>query len=98
MKRREFIAGLAGAAARPVAARAQQFGMPVIGFLQSGSLEATAHTRAAFHCGLREGGYIEGHNVEIIYRYADGQYDRLPSLAADLISNNVVAIFAGTGS
>jgi len=59
--------------------------MPVIGFLQSGSLAATAHTRAAFHSGLKEGGYVEGQNVGIIYRYADGQYDRLPSLAADLI-------------
>src|SRR4051794_19444016 len=77
MKRREFITVLGGSAvAWPLSARAQQPTMPVIGFLQSGSLAATAHTRVAFHSGLREGGYVEGH--------------RLPSLAADLISNDVV--------
>ena len=69
--------------------------MPVIGFLQSGSPAATAHTKAAFHGGLREAGYVEGQNIDIVYRYADGQYDRLPALAADLIRNNVAAIFAG---
>jgi putative ABC transport system substrate-binding protein len=69
--------------------------MPAIGFLQSGSPGATAHTRAAFHGGLKEAGYVEGQNVGIVYRYADGQYDRLPALAADLIRNNVAAIFAG---
>jgi len=95
LKRREFIT-LVGAAAVawPLPVGAQQPAMPVIGFLQTGAPGATAHMTAALHRGLKEAGYVEGQNVEVVYRYADGQYDRLPTLVTDLVRRQVALIGA----
>jgi ABC-type uncharacterized transport system substrate-binding protein len=100
MRRRDFLLGLGGAAAswvsRPLASRAQQSALPVIGYLSTRSPDESPHLVAAFHRGLAENGYAEGRNVTVEYRWALGQYDRLPALAAEL-ARRPVTLLAATG-
>jgi putative ABC transport system substrate-binding protein len=98
MDRRSFIAVLGGAAAWPVVGRAQQPVVPVVGFLSSRTADGSAHLVAAFRAGLGEVGFVEGRNVSIEFRWAEGHYDRLPTAAADLVARQVAAIAALGGT
>jgi putative tryptophan/tyrosine transport system substrate-binding protein len=97
VKRRTFIAGLGGVAARPVVVRGQQRALPVIGFLSGQSPDTSAFLVAAFHSGLNETGFVIGRNAEIEYRWALGQNDRLVALAQDLVTRQVAVIAATAG-
>src|SRR6516164_7891096 len=96
VRRREFITLVGGAAAWPLAARAQQ-PMPVIGYIGTGQREAESLLLSAFREGLNEAGYVEGRNVAMEYRWADYQFDRLPELAADLVRQRVAVIVTSGG-
>src|SRR5262249_26775684 len=97
MKRREFISLLGGAAAWPLAARGQQPTMPVIGFMSARSPSDSAYLVDAFRQGLLEAGYLEGETISREYRWANGDYGRLPGLASDLLTRKVLVLVAGGG-
>jgi ABC-type uncharacterized transport system substrate-binding protein len=98
MKRREFILGLGNAVTWPLVAQAQQRAVPVIGYINAGTDEAIRALTAAFRRGLGEFGYVEGKNVELLYRWGEARYDRLPALATDLVQNRVDLIVATGGN
>jgi putative ABC transport system substrate-binding protein len=97
VRRRDFITLVGGAAAWPLAARAEQLAIPTVGLLSTRSPDESAHQLAAFHRGLAENGYVEGQNVKVEYRWAMGQYDQLAPLAADLIKQSVAVLVAVGG-
>src|ERR1700746_2090424 len=94
MRRREFLGVLSGAAAWPLAVRAPQGSMPVIGFLGTRGPDDDPYLLSAWRRGLKDAGYIEGQNLRIEYRWAENRYDRLPALATDLVQSRVHAIYA----
>jgi putative ABC transport system substrate-binding protein len=98
MRRRELIIALGGAVSWPLIAGAQQPSRPVLGFLNSGSPGPFGYLAAAFYRGFKEAGFVEGQNVRVEYRWAEGQFDRLPALAADLVERKVDVIFASGGN
>src|SRR5262249_33659801 len=98
MRRREFITLVGGATAWPLAGHAQQPAMPVVGFLNAASPGPLRQQTVAFLTGLKESGYVEGQNVTVEYRWAEGQYDRLPALVGDLVSKQVSVIVSGGGA
>ena len=97
MRRREFITLLGGAAAWPLAARAQQPAIPMIGFLTAHRQRRSRSRRWVYPTGLKESGFVEGQNFTIEYRWAEGQYDRLPALATELAGRRVAVIVATGG-
>jgi putative ABC transport system substrate-binding protein len=98
MKRRDFIAGVAGAVAWPLAAHAQQPKLPVVGFVAGSTADASAGLAAAFRKGLGETGYVEGQNVTVEYHWQEGQFDRVPALMADLVRRRVAVIATAGGT
>src|SRR5215468_9656854 len=98
MRRRDFVAGAAGAAAWPLGARAQQPTLPVVGVVHFGSADANAYYMPQFRKGLSETGYVEGRNVMVEYHWLEGKFSRLPELMADLVRRRVAVIATPAGN